>query len=112
MNEDTEGPGATVCEIDGQLALDDPDALAIIREVGRRNCQHTFEINADRVEHFKKRFRERNLSVDEFLIVILNVDDVNGSQIAKVLMPGYNWQEIRDRGEIPFARGLVSRELI
>jgi len=25
-------------------------------------------------------------------------------------MPGFNWQEIRDRGEVPFARGLALRD--
>ncbi|KKT17798.1 MAG: hypothetical protein UV98_C0001G0001, partial [Parcubacteria group bacterium GW2011_GWB1_43_6] len=24
--------------------------------------------------------------------------------------PGHNWQEIRDKGEVPFARGLAMRE--
>ena len=42
--------------------------------------------------------------------MILNVDDPNGSQIAEALMPGHNWQENRDRGEVPFARGLAVRE--
>lgn len=25
-------------------------------------------------------------------------------------MPGHNWQEIRDKGEVPFARGLAIRD--
>lgn len=25
-------------------------------------------------------------------------------------MPGFDWQKIRDRGEVPFARGLAMRE--
>jgi hypothetical protein len=44
------------------------------------------------------------------VIVILNVDDKNGEDIAEILMPNYNRQEIRDRGETPFARGLTTRE--
>src|SRR6185436_4774477 len=43
------------------------------------------------------------------VVVLLNVDDVHGGPIADMLMPGHNWQEIRDRGEVPFARGLAMR---
>ncbi len=42
--------------------------------------------------------------------MILNVDDPNGSVIADILMPGYDWQQFRDQGQVPFARGLTSRE--
>ncbi|TSC69826.1 MAG: hypothetical protein G01um101470_953, partial [Parcubacteria group bacterium Gr01-1014_70] len=69
-----------------------------------------FELNADRVAHFKRRLTERGMTADQAVIVLLNVDDVHGGPLADALMPGYNWQEIRDRGEIPFARGLAMRE--
>lgn len=49
------------------------------------------------------------------VIVLLNVDDVHGGPLAKRLMPQADpkdWQDFRDRGEVPFARGLVSREFI
>lgn len=42
--------------------------------------------------------------------MILNVDDVHGGPLADALMPGHNWQEIRDCGEVPFARGLAMRD--
>ncbi len=107
-------PRATVREIDGQLVLDDPDAVAMVRANsrynGKYNCIYTLEINADRVEHFKRRLTECGLTPTEAVIILLNVDDQNGGQIAEVLMPGHNWQEIRDRGEVPFARGLAGRE--
>jgi hypothetical protein len=102
-------PRATVREIDGQLVLDDPDALAVIRAVGKHNCKGTFEANKDRVAHFVTRIEEKGLTPDDVVIVILNVDDARGADIAEILMPGHNWQEYRDRGEIPFARGLADR---
>ena len=103
-------PRATVREIDGQLVLDDPDDLAVMRVVSKHNCRGTLEMNADRVEHFKKRLAERNLTAKDAVIVLLNVDDANGKELAEVLMPGHNWQEYRERGEVPFARGLAMRE--
>jgi len=101
--------GAVVREVDGQLVLDDPVAVAVISAVEKHNCRNTLELNADRVEHFKRRLTERGMTPDQAVIVLLNVDDVHGGPLADALMPGHNWQEIRDKGEIPFARGLAMR---
>lgn len=103
-------PQAVVREIDGQLVLDDPDAVAVIRAVGKHNCRITLRWNADRVVHFRNRLAERGMTADQAVIVLLNVDDVHGGPLADALMPGHNWQEVRDRGEVPFARGLAMRE--
>ncbi|MCK4781613.1 hypothetical protein KAS79_01665 [Candidatus Parcubacteria bacterium] len=107
-----EKPRAVVREVDGKLVLDDPDAVAVMEAVGKHNCQNTLELNADRVAHFKNRISERELTASNTVIVLLNVDDVHGGPIADILMPEYNWKEIRDRGEVPFARGLADREFI
>jgi hypothetical protein len=104
-----EKPRATVREIDGQLVLDDPDAVAVATAVALYNCTAVFDANAERVEHFAKRIEEKGLTSADVVIVILNVD-TNGAVLAEGLMPGHNWQEYRDRGEIPFARGLAGRE--
>ena len=101
---------AVVREIDGQFVLDDPDAVAVIHAVEKHNCRNTLKLNVDRVAHFKNRIMKRGLTASDVVIVLLNVDDVHGGPLADILMPGYNWQEIRDRGEVPFARGLAGRE--
>lgn len=108
-NEDTY-PRAVVREINGQLVLDDPDALAVFTVVNKRNCHNTLKINTDRVKHFKQRLGELGKTASDTVIVLLNVDDNYGGAIAEILMPGFDWQEIRDRGEIPFARGLAGKE--
>jgi hypothetical protein len=105
-------PRATVHEVDGQIVLDDPDALAVIKAVEKHNCHSTLEMNFDRIEHFKNRLVARGMTAKDAVIVFVNVDDVHGGPIADALMPEMNWQEIRDRGEIPFARGLASREFM
>ena len=92
------------------LVLDDPDALAVMRVVAKHNCRGDFEAQADRVAHFTRRIKERGLSPSGVVIVLLRVDDPHGGMLAEALMPGHNWQEYRDRGEIPFARGLAGRE--
>lgn len=107
---DSIATGAVVREVNGQLVLDDPEAVSVIRAVNKLNCKNTVMINAERVMHFKRRLLERGMTANQAVIVLLNVDDVHGGQLAEILMPGYNWQEIRDQGEIPFARGLAMRE--
>jgi len=101
--------GAVVRVVDGAIVLDDPQALALVRVVGRHNCRGTLEANADRVAHFARRMAERGDSADAVLIVILNVDEPLGEFLASALMPGHDWQAYRDRGEVPFARGLAGR---
>ncbi|MDO8577254.1 MAG: hypothetical protein Q7R55_00025 [Candidatus Wildermuthbacteria bacterium] len=108
--EDLNATDAVVREVKGQLVLDDPEAMAMSGAVSKHNCKNTLEINADRVKHFRRRLAERGMTADRAVIVLLNVDDVHGGPLADVLMPGHNWQEIRDRGEVPFARGLAMRE--
>jgi hypothetical protein len=90
--------------------LIDPEGAAVARAVGKHNCKGTREMNSDRVAHFKRRVSELGRSPADTVIVLLNVDDANGCVIADMLMPGFNWQEIRDRGEVPFARGLAVKD--
>ena len=71
-------PRAVVRRVGGQLVLDDPDAVAVIHAVEKHNCRNTFELNADRVVHFKNRLAERGMTADQAVIVLLNVDDVHG----------------------------------
>lgn len=96
-----------VREIDGQLVLDDPDAVAMVRAVAKANCRQLFEMNAERVAHFRERARAHATPT---AIVLINVDDVHGGPMADALMPGTDWQPFRDRGELPLARGLAGRE--
>lgn len=103
-------PKSLVRDVEGQLVLDDPAAEAMVNALSKHNCRNTLELNADRVVHFKKRLAERGMTADQAVIVLLNVNDVHGGPLADGLMPGHNWQEIRDRGEIPFARGLAMRD--
>jgi len=102
--------GAVVKVVDGQLVLDDPEALGMIRAVAKHNCKLTLEANTERLVHFRKRLLERGDKPEDVLMVILMVDDPHGGALADMLMPGMDWQAFRDRGEVPVARGLAGRE--
>ena len=101
---------AQVREVDGQLVLDDPDALAAMKAVAKHNCGILLGDSKDRVAHFAKRVVERGLKPEDVVITILNVDDVHGGPIADILMPNHPWEEYRARGELPVARGLAGRQ--
>lgn len=103
---------AVIREVNGQLVLDDPEAIAVISVINKHNCEISFTLNSGRIKHFKERMIARDVTPQEFVIAFISVDDQYGGPIVDVLMPNYNWQEIRDRGEKPFARGLVDRDFI
>jgi hypothetical protein len=98
---------------DGQpVLIPSPTTLGFIKGVERHNCRMTFETHAERVAHFKRRIVERGFTPDQYVIVLLNVDDPNGRRMTEILMPGQEpmWQSFRERRQIPFARGLAPRE--
>jgi len=101
---------AQVREVGGVLVLDDPAALAMMTAVAKVNCLRTAEANAGRIAHFARRIVDRGADPASIVIVCINVDDPHGSMLADALMPGMDWQAIRDRGERPFANGLAVRE--
>jgi hypothetical protein len=105
-------PTAVVRKVNGQTVLDDPELRGVTAGVGKAQCKGTFEANLDRVEHFKNRFKALGLTADEFVIVILNVDDLHGGPLAYRLMPNADWQSVRSLGQTPFARGLVNRKCV
>jgi hypothetical protein len=102
-------PRAKVVEVDGKLVLVDPDAYGVAKAVGKHNCKATLQMNKDRMVHFAKRVFEKGLKPKDVVIVVINIDDRYG-ELGEVLTPGVNWQEMRDRGETPYARGLAGRE--
>lgn len=101
-------PTATVREIDGQLVLDDPVALEVVRAIQKRNCVDTLCLFPDRVEHFKERLLA--LGPELYAMVLINVDTGPGAALVEIMMPGHDWAPERADGKTPYARGLGLRE--
>lgn len=85
---------------------------ALMYAVNKVNCKSTLDLNADRIKYFKDRIAIRMLPANEVVIVVVSVDDVHGKYVADGIMPNFNWQEIRDRNEVPIARGIYDRKVI
>lgn len=68
--------------------------------------------NIERVEHFKARAEALGLSGRDAVITLANVDDQAGGLLADLLMPGHDWQQYRDAGQMPVARGLAPKETV
>lgn len=49
---------------------------------------------------------------EQFIVICIDVDDPKWTLLANVLMPGHDWQQYRDQGLKPVARGVVNRESI
>jgi hypothetical protein len=75
-------------------------------------CLRFFAANADRMKHFTQRVRELGRSGADTVITLIDVDDPtgHGKILADMLVPDENWQQYRDRGEVPVARGLAASE--
>ena len=100
---------AYVTIVDGKTVLIDPAGYALMQAVNKSNCESTYLAQIERVQHFKNRIAEKKLDPKTVVITLINVDSPYGYEIAEALMPGHDWQQYRDKGEIPFARGLAMK---
>lgn len=64
-----------------------------------------YQDSKDRLEHMAFRAFKKGLLPDQFVMVAIDVDDPSWTEIVDALMPDHNWQEYRERGEKPIARG-------
>lgn len=69
-----------------------------------------FQDSRERLEHIAFKTIRKGLLPNQFLMVAIDVDDPSWTDVVEALMPGHNWQEIRDRGEKPIARGSAIAE--
>lgn len=73
-------------------------------------CKNTFALNKEKIGFYKKMTEERSLSPKEFVIVVVNADDVIGGKFAEYFVPDTNWDVLRKNGNIPFASGIVMKK--
>jgi hypothetical protein len=71
-----------------------------------------FQMNKARLEKLAFNAIKRGESNTDFVLVAIDVDDNNWSALVESLMPGYDWNQIRDKGLKPVARGTVGVEVI
>lgn len=97
---------------DGRAVGPELDKLTESRSSAIDDCIGFFAANADRIKHFAGRVVELGRSGADTVITLIDVDDPtgNGRIFADLLMPGQDWQQYRDRGETPVARGLAAKE--
>lgn len=104
-------PLPIVKKVGDQFVIEDPVAYEVIKAINKNQTKTLFDLNAERIEYFKGRW-EVNTNKENICIVIINVDDENGSVVADILMPNHDWQSYRDKGELPVARGLAGIDFI
>lgn len=112
---------ATVELMHGIPVLNDPTALGVIqaidhhnRKIDQENLQRAREGQAERIQYFLNRMDVRGDDPQDIMIVIFGCDDPVGREFAEVTMPGQEstWQNMRDAGLRPYARGLYHRAVV
>lgn len=103
----------------GQLILHDPMAQSLIevisyhqRQAAKEFCEKIYEDAIERIAYFHQRFEQGIYKKDNYCIVLIQVDDPYGGPISELLMPGFDWQPIRDQGLKPIARGVAERKFM
>jgi hypothetical protein len=73
----------------------------------RNGCDHTYLINEDRIDYFQSRVAELGKNPAAVVVVVINVDEPSGfgRNLAESLMPGADWQSMRDLGQVPVRAG-------
>ena len=71
-----------------------------------------FHSNRERLEQLAWRAIQRGLSPSQFITVLIDVDDPAWKEVVDNLMPGQNWQQYRDQGQKPLARGTVTGDFV
>jgi hypothetical protein len=71
-----------------------------------------FQTNKERLEQLAYRAIQKGLTPHQFITLCIDVDDPSWTDLVDVLMPDYDWQAIRDRGEKPVARGPITSEIV
>lgn len=72
-----------------------------------KNRDRFFNLNKERLEHLAFKAIKKGFTPDEFITVAIDVDDPRWKEVVETVMPGHDWQVIRDRGEKPVAGGTV-----
>lgn len=96
----------------GETIGPDVDDLTDPQRESLNACMDFFDSNAERVNYYVGRVGELGRSGADTVITLIDVDDPtgHGRLLADTLMPGHNWQEHRNKGEIPVARGLATKD--
>jgi hypothetical protein len=74
-------------------------------------CKKTFLSQSSEILRFRKIIKDKGIDPNSVLIVFINVDSDAGKKIANSFMPGHDWSEFRDKGEIPFMKGIADGSL-
>jgi hypothetical protein len=95
---------------DGPLIPNPGETVSAEQLARAMSALEFFRANAERLSHFKQRVEELGRSGRDTVITLINVDDPVGKVLSDILMPGHDWQQYRDAGETPVARGLASKD--
>ena len=97
---------------DGRV-IPDPNAEPSEAIVAQLEAAHAFaQANAADIKRLKEAAVANGRTGADSAIVLIHVDDRRGHLLADFLMPGHDWQQYRDAGAEPIARGPTDKDLL
>jgi hypothetical protein len=66
-----------------------------------------FQLNKERLEHMAFKAIKKGMNPREFIAVAIDADDPYWNDLIETVMPGGDFQAIRDLGQKPVARGTL-----
>lgn len=78
-------------------------------ELGLRHRSALYALQAEHLQELQQRAAAK---AEPSAVICIDLDDPEWTWLVDALMPGVEWQQYRDRGELPIARGIVPRELL
>lgn len=83
-----------------------------VSDTGRENCKYTYELNLNHIIELIEKRRQEGLSFDDIVIAVINIEDINGNQVVKELIPGFDWKQIYTHGQMSFVREIFDKALM
>lgn len=72
---------------------------------GTEAREEFYQLNKDRLAELAFRAFKKGLQASDFVVIAIDVDDPKWTEVVDGLMPNYDWDQIRRRGQKPVARG-------
>lgn len=93
-----------------KILEDEAEKKKLAKAVGKYNCRDTAKAHFPLIQKYVGKMQQQGLKAKSAGILIANVNYPVGKKLADMFMPGYDWQKIRNRGEVPYACSVVLRE--
>jgi hypothetical protein len=81
------------------------------RKTSKDNREEFFQLNKIQLERIAFNAINKGNNTKDFIVIAIDVDDKYWTELVEYLIPGYDWNQFRRKGERPVARGFVDSSI-